>query len=501
MANQDTFRQLADSANDGIIIVDEAGRHRYVNQAMADMTGYTLEELADLGMSDIVPAEDLAQLKERMIQRMSGGNPPSRYELVLRHKDGHHINAEISTSITEIEGRRAVFGIFRDVTPRLEAEQALRRNEQWLRAMIENTPGCVYNYDSVDGRRREMLYVGKGLNDLLGPNLAASLDNHPEKFIELIHPEDYKHLDAAGVFDTGSTTPVDVEYRLRTEDGSYKWIRSIARAYPVDTHTVRWYGLFLDIDANKKAEERLRQLERTETIGTVSGSIAHEVYNALYPASISVDKLKKLIESDAEIDRARFAHLVQLVEDAVRRAKSMTESISKFAKLAAEEEVHSIPLREFISEVLSGFPSVKARQISIRVQVPEGMTLQMNRIHASSLLGNLVGNSVDAVANEDDRNIEIVARHQNGFITIEISDSGHGIDSDTAERIFELFFTTKSVSGTGLGLAICRRIVDLYGGRIALTSQPGKSARFTVTVPAGSPKTKNPVRNRPTGSV
>jgi len=479
-----TFRNLVDVADDGVVIADKTGRHLYANEGMATLTGYTREELCTIGALDLLTPEERDRILSRIETRVAGQPASNQCETVIVKKDGSRLIVSVTSGSTTWDGSPAGFAIFRDMTETRQTERALRQSQERFQNIIEKTPGCIYSYTVRDGKTREDLYVGPYLQNLLGESLAKSLGTNVGAFIALIHPEDRERMGTIGVMDPGATESVDIEYRVKIESGVYRWIRSIAWPYKVDETTVQWAGVFLDIDESKRTEQRLRQVERIETVGSVAGSLAHEVNNSLYPATVSIEKIQSLLAGEEPIDLARLRTLARMVDGSLTRASNMVQSITHFARLAAQDKIERFGLSTFVYSVLAECPDIGLQDIKTTVDIDPGISLTMNRAHAASLLGNLIGNAIDALEGQPAGTIRVCARQEGESVRIEVVDNGVGIEADTIEHIFEPFFSTKAGRGTGLGLAICRRIAELYSGELTVESTAGEGAVFTLVLPA-----------------
>lgn len=163
------------------------------------------------------------------------------------------------------------------VSARLLASQALlRENEERLRAVAEHIPGVIYSYESAPGKPRSLIYLGPGLDLIIGPKSAARVEADFDLLFELLHPEDRPAVKAAaerGLRDGGT---VDCEARLRTDDGSWRWVRSLSRPLHVDKERTRWHIVLIDItehrrtvDALRESEDRYRRLVESSPIGVL----------------------------------------------------------------------------------------------------------------------------------------------------------------------------------------------------------------------------------------
>lgn len=158
----------------------------------------------------------------------------------------------------------------------LMSQSLLRENEERLRAVAEHIPGVIYSYEAAPGKPRTLIYLGPGLEDIIGPKSAARVEADFDLLFELLHPEDRAVVKAAaerGLRDGGT---VDCEARLRTDDGSWRWVRSLSRPLRLDRERTRWHIVLIDItehrravDALRESEERYRRLVESSPIGVL----------------------------------------------------------------------------------------------------------------------------------------------------------------------------------------------------------------------------------------
>ena len=146
--SEETFRALAENANDGILVAVGTGIYVFANKRAAEITGYTVDELMNLSIKDLThPDEFTKKVNERYTGILNGEPPESQYETTIIHKDGKNVPIEVTSAKTDWKGQSADLVIIRDISTRKQAEAALRETNEYLRNLLDyaNAPIIVWD--------------------------------------------------------------------------------------------------------------------------------------------------------------------------------------------------------------------------------------------------------------------------------------------------------------------------------------------------------------------
>ena len=366
------------------------------------------------------------------------------------------------------------------------AEEALRRNEQRLRDVIDTIPTITWSTlpnGANDLTSRYWLeYTGVSTEDSLGDGWktafhSADIAEHVEKW--------------AASLATGK--PFENEARVQRADGEYRWF--LHRAVPLrDGHgtIVKWYGTAIDIEDRKQAEEerlRLRQLEgdlahinRVSMMGELAASLAHDIKQPLTGAVMSADACVRWLRRDPPDMTEAYEAASRIVSNVTRAAEIIDRVQALFKRGAPEREL--VDVNDIAREMIALLRHTANRNsISIRTELDAGLpATAADRVQLQQVLMNLMLNGIEAMKDAGGELTLTSNRTDEGHMLISVSDSGIGLPAHEAERIYEAFFTTKP-QGTGMGLSISRRIIESHGGRLWASNNTGRGTTFQFSLP------------------
>lgn len=284
------------------------------------------------------------------------------------------------------------------------------------------------------------------------------------------------------------------EIKNRAKDGSYYWVDStIAPFKDANEKIIQYVAIRTDITERKEAEEeRLRQFQKMEVLGQLTGSVAHDFNNVLTVLNCNIGLLKS--QNSAE---EREHGLIDECMEAVALGSSLTSRLTNFVR----KEAVAIA-RIDLSALIVGFSDLLDRSVgkdvSIEFMLPDNALLVLaDAALVEVALLNLVMNARDAMPGDgkitvslNKTNIDEAADpfpgrdNQKPYALLQISDTGTGMPPEIKERVFEAFFTTKDEGkGTGLGLNTVQDLARSAGGFIQLESEPGKGTTVKIFFP------------------
>jgi PAS domain S-box-containing protein len=379
----------------------------------------------------------------------------------------------------------------RYVTPRKHAEERLRRSESYLAAGQRLTETGSWGWKIASGE----VYWSEQQYKLFGwdpqgppPDLAQCL--------QLIHPEDREFVAAELEAAVREARRGDWVCRMVTRDGAVRHTHTTAQPVLEDGRPVELLGVTMDITervqreaALGRSQEQLAQATRLLAMGALTSSVAHEFAQPL--AAVVTNGaacVRWLNRSEPNLDEARSA-AERILRDGLR-AGEILEHVRSFIQLGQVNKT-SFQANDLVDEVLDMVRSLAAaHKVAVRTRFGEELpAMDADRVQIGHVILNLVTNAIEALATTigQARVVEIgVDRENGGGLRVSVADSGPGLDPVRREKPFDLFSTTKP-HGFGMGLAICRSIVEGHGGRLWVSSEPGKGARFHFILPPATP--------------
>ncbi|MEE7463580.1 hybrid sensor histidine kinase/response regulator [Methylobacterium fujisawaense] len=485
------YRALFDAVDSGFCVVemrfdadDRAVDYRIIeaNPAFATQTG--LHDAVGRWVSELVPGLERSWFDTYGEVARTG--VPRRFEsgavAMGRWFDVHALR------VGQPEEHRVAV-LFNDITDRRRLENHLQATAQERadeRDMVWRASRDLFVVCGFDGIFRK---ANAAWTETLGWDAAEVVG---ARFDTFVHPDDHAEATAAFERISGGLPLHDVDVRVRTKDGGYRWLSW--NAIPRGDH---YYAAGRDITERRALEEQLRQSQKLEAVGQLTGGVAHDFNNLLTVIKSSTDLLKR--PNLAEERRVRY---VGAISETVDRAAKLTGQLLAFARRQALRP-ETFAVNRAVAAVSDMVGTLTGSRIHVELDLPDAETQDLyvnaDPSQFDTALVNLVVNARDAMDGEGRLRIGLrrtsripaVRAHppQRGdYIAVSITDTGSGIAPENLERIFEPFFTTKVVGqGTGLGLSQVFGFAKQSGGEITVESKRGEGTTFTLYLPRVAP--------------
>ncbi|MGB7068524.1 MAG: ATP-binding protein [Pyrinomonadaceae bacterium] len=240
-----------------------------------------------------------------------------------------------------------------------------------------------------------------------------------------------------------------------------------------------------ELEKKHDLETQLQHAERSAVIGRLGSAIAHEIRNPLNYINLTLDHLRSKFSPADGNSRATFEKLTSQLKTEVARINGQITDFLNYSR-PARANLQPIDVRDVIDASLR-IVEAEACDKNIKIGLIEHERVQKIIGDAESLrsvFNNLFINATQSMGSIGGHlNIKISPDDNNGFVRVEVSDTGAGISEENLEKIFEPYFSTKE-TGTGLGLAIVQKLVDTHKGTISVESRVGEGTKFTVRLPS-----------------
>lgn len=474
--------------NDMVVITEphpqkgaESPRIVYVNDAFVKRTGYSRDEI--IGKSPQIlqgPDTDLAESARLAAARSRREHV--RAELLNYTKDGTSYWVEID--LVPLVNEEGIFthwvAVERDNTERREAEERLRLSEERFRLVTQATEDVVWDYDI----QSQQIWWGDGASRLFETGFQGE-QTSPELWIDHIHPEDRERT-VASIRDViyGTDEHWRAEYRFLHKDG--KVIHIVDRGSVIRDSggkALRMIGSMSDVSSRVAMEDRIRQSQKMEAVGQLTGGVAHDFNNLLTVILGSADDL-----GQEAGDRPELVSLVRIIQSAAIRGAELTNRLLAFARRQT-----LAPKLVDANQLILGIEGLLRRTLSgdIEFRIGTQPDLWMAEIDPGQLevaLLNLAINARDAMPGGGRLTIETMndvlkedaplqddeVLPRGSYVVLSIADTGSGMSREVLARAFDPFFTTKDVGkGSGLGLSMVYGFVRQSHGHVRIDSELG----------------------------
>ncbi len=471
------YRQLFERTSVAILVVDHASQaivdanpaaERFYGWNRGQLVGRPLREIVAMDEASLRAEQELA-LRER------------RQHIHLRHTTaaGEERDVEVHSTPLDLGGRNHTVSLIHDITNRREAERGLENSKRRYRQLMEEVSDTIILADR-DGRiqeanRRTVEMFGYSAEELSG---MALLDLLPEgKPGE--HPVTYHVLREQG--------RLLIEREIHRRDGTPLYVEVHASLLGDGS----MQAIIRDVSERRRMENQLRQSQKMEAVGQLTGGIAHDLNNILTIIQANADLIASALEPNQAGSREDLSEL----QGAARRGASMIRKLLGFSRHARLSPAPHHP-GALLADLEPTLRRLLPEHLELRVTDRSGGAVVMtDPVAFEQIVINLCTNARDAMPVGGTLGVTLERRHiapdpahtwriPGEHVALLVQDSGVGMAADAQARVFEPFYTTKSAGeGTGLGMAMVYGLSRQQGGFVELESEIGRGTTVTVYMP------------------
>jgi PAS domain S-box-containing protein len=492
----DLFPLIFESAGEGILLTATDGTIFAANPAACRILGRSQEVICRLGRAGVLDATDPA-LPPALEERERTGAATA--ELTAVRPDGTRVPVEVSSAVLRRSGPASIAVILlRDASERIRAREALRAERELLDRVFSvlEDPVIVVDFRTrlvVRANQAAEAVFGWSCQEMVGRD-TSFLHVDPEHFREYgrLLEEAYS---ARGWFEG--------EFPMRRKSGEIFPARHFARTLRQGDLSLA-VGMIRDLTTHRRAEaERARleaallQAQKMESLSAFAAGVAHDFNNLLVAVLANAEAVASGMPRDAP---GRSA--LDDVAAAARRGAALVRQLLAYAGRARVAR-QPLDLSGAVNDVLHILRASVPRKIALEIHLAERAPLMGDRGQLGQAVVNLVLNAAEAIG---DREGHVVlstgvekcpeghpalalaqpALEPGPYSWLEVRDDGAGMPPEVASRIFDPFFSTRSV-GRGLGLSAVAGVVRAHGGAVEVDSSLGRGSRFRLWLPVGGP--------------
>jgi PAS domain S-box-containing protein len=459
----------------------------FISQSWLDYTGFSREQEMGWGWGGAIHPEDLDRVVANW-RAAWAADTPVEHELRCRRADGTYHWFLYRSIPLRNDGGSVVkwYGTLTNIDALKKTERALQTREHQLLGIIETIPSMLWSTSPAG----EVTHINQRVLEYYGAPFEEFVNRGWESFI---HPDDREETAKAffRAIETGES--YNAINRVRRADGEYRWHQMMGEPLrDPQGKIIQWYGLSVDIDERKRAEDHLRdthiKLSRASKIATVaelSASIAHELNQPLTAVLGNAQAAKRWLAANPPDLAETNASIERILRDIRSADETMQRIRALFKRESFEKRKANIP--DIIGEAVRlVHEDPNKREVPIDQYLDDHLPkISVDQIQIQQVFINLISNAIEAM--EANRALPLVRiratiTDQNEML-VQVIDNGPGVDDP--ERIFDTFMTTKE-KGMGMGLAVSRSIVEAHGGRLWAENNPDGGATFNVALPVSS---------------
>jgi len=483
------LRLVIDGVPGMVVYVDRDRRYRFANRVAGEWFQCPPSDFEGREMSELLGERAFEGVRESMARALAGEERVIERHICYRDRE-RDVNAHYMPDRAPGGEVRGVVALVQDVTEQKGTERALRDSEERFRRIVETAVEGIWIVDAT----AKTTFVNDRMAAILGYAREEMVGRLSFDFYDIEGRERARRHD----FELQKILPPEPqEFRFRHKNGSTVWLDITGTPMIDDAGTFAGVlKLCTDVTVRKMHEQRLRQLQKLESLGIMAGGVAHDLNNLLTTIMGNASLVLENVEPESR-SKTMLQSIITASEQAAQLARQLLIYAGKDQGQLQPVDIGTIA--EDLVRLLTG--SIP-KMVELSLELEESLPLvEANPAHLQQMMMSLVINAVESIPENGLGEVRVaVGRHilqpedcrdavvppDSGCpecVAFRVSDNGSGMDAATQSRIFDPFFTTK-FQGRGLGLSAVLGIVKGCGGTLTVRSAPGQGSTFTVLLPA-----------------
>jgi two-component system sensor kinase FixL len=476
MARTERLDAILAMTLDGIIVIDAKGRIEAFNRGAQDLFGYPEAEVLGRNVNILMPSPYHEQHDGYLERYLTTGEARIigiGREVTGRRRDGTVFPVQVSVGEMSIGGERKFTGMLRDLTKRVDLEDALGASEARWQAIVDSAVDGIIVIDAhgrieAFNRAAERLF-GYAINEVLGRNVDMLM---PSPY----HEEHGSYLSRYLATGRAKVIGIGREVQGRRKDGTIFPLHLSVGEITIQGER-KFTGILHDLTSRVQMEGRLREQEALAKLGEMAAVIAHEVKNPLAGIRGAIQ-----VFGGRMMQEGTNSEILTEIVTRLDALDQMMKDLLLFARppKPKRKPIDLVPLVKTTVSLLSADPALQELSIEIAGAAPPvHVDADMLRV----VFQNLLINSAHAMQGKG--RIRVAVESADSTCEIAFADGGPGIPMEIREKIFTPFFTTKS-RGSGLGLPTVKRFVEAHDGQITINCPADGGTTVVIRLPMGT---------------
>ncbi len=482
---------LLDDLGSSVGILDHQADVVYANRALCKLAAATHQKIIGQPFLNII--NPLKTYLSDVWQALRTDN--ADIEFRFRNGDGEELDVRMTVVAHDLNEHQQIQYLItlNDITEQHRVARALETRNASFERLASNIPGFIYTFKLTPDGAMSFPYASRGCKDIFGVE-PADVEDDATPIAETIHPEYQVGFQNSVLDSARSMQAWNFEAPLNTVEGKWKWFHAASRPELQANGDVVWEGLVMDVTDRKQAEAELAIAKEAaeasaKTRAEFLANMSHEIRTPLN----GIIGLSRLL-LDTELNSIQNDYL-RKVHTSSETLLGIINSILDFSKIESGKlRVEEIDFRldsvlDNVGQMLEPKAAEKGLELLIQTDPDIPLDLIGDPLRLEQILINLCNNAIKFTSHGEVI-ISAGMLNQSGSnlsLQFRVQDTGIGLTSAQQKKIFESFTqadssTTREYGGTGLGLAICKLLTELMGGKITVTSTPGKGSEFDFSI-------------------